>query len=38
MDENTYIYYFRGKAPVMFVDGRDFCVLTKIIKLDEGSW
>lgn len=32
LDENTFISYFRGKSPAMFIDGRDFHIITKIIQ------
>lgn len=36
IDENTKIFYGRGKAPVFFVDPRDFVFLSRIYKTDFG--
>lgn len=36
VDESTKIFYGRGKAPVFFVDPRDFVVASKIYKIDNG--
>ncbi|CAD8137885.1 unnamed protein product [Paramecium octaurelia] len=38
LDQNTTIYYARGKPPVFIVDARDFCVITRVYKLGDGHY
>lgn len=35
IDQNTTIYYARGKPPIFIVDARDFCLITRIYKLGD---
>lgn len=38
IDQNTTIYYARGKPPIFIVDARDFCLITRIYKLGDGHY
>lgn len=36
IDENTKIFYGKGKAPMPIVDPRDFVVINRIYKIENG--
>ncbi|CAD8150004.1 unnamed protein product [Paramecium pentaurelia] len=38
IDQNTTIYYARGKPPIFIVDARDFCMITRIYKLGDSHY
>ncbi|CAD8144014.1 unnamed protein product [Paramecium octaurelia] len=38
VDQNTFIFYAKGKPPTFFVDPRDFCMVSRVYKLGENHF